>query len=44
MNKPKQIKGWIFYLTLVAAAFAVHACAVESDLRADPTTATARQV
>lgn len=44
MNKPKQLKGWILYLTLVAAAFIAHACAVESDLQAYPTAASARQV
>ncbi|WP_439685080.1 hypothetical protein [Cupriavidus oxalaticus] len=44
MNKPKQLKGWILYLALVAAAFLAHACAVESDLQVAPATASARQV
>lgn len=44
MNKPKPLKGWILYLALVAAAFFAHACAVESDMQAEPTTATSRQV
>jgi hypothetical protein len=44
VNKSKHIKGWIAYLALVAAAFFAHACAVESDLQAEPDTATARQV
>ena len=44
MNKPKQLKGWILYLALVATAFFAHACAVESDMQAEPTTTTSRQV
>lgn len=40
----RRIKDWSLYLTLVAAAFAAHACALEFDLQAAPATATARQV
>ncbi|WP_340519992.1 hypothetical protein [Cupriavidus necator] len=44
MNTPKQLKGWILYLALVAAAFFAHACAVELDEQSATTAATARQV
>ncbi|WP_422649065.1 hypothetical protein [Cupriavidus sp. H18C1] len=36
VKKQKQIKGWTFYLALVAAAFLVHTCAVESTLQGAP--------
>ncbi|SCU73534.1 conserved hypothetical protein [Cupriavidus necator] len=44
VNTPKQLKGWILYLALVAAAFFAHACAVELDEQSATTAATARQV
>lgn len=42
MNKPTRTKACIAYLALVAAAFAAHACAVERDQQATPTTAATR--
>lgn len=36
MIKPKHIKGWLTYLALIVAAFAVHACAVDFDQQATP--------
>lgn len=42
MSKTTWIKARLGYLALVAAAFAAHACAVELDQRATPTTTATR--
>lgn len=38
----RRIVAWIVYLALVAVVYVVHACAVERDQQATPTTTASR--